>query len=89
MTGYVVLAGTVATGAAYAGVSAKAGEDYSPFEITAVMSFSGALWFDALNFDSEEILFEGKASDAVKEFPLNINVAATIFPTAWSCPRAN
>ncbi len=50
MTGYVVLAGTVATGAAYAGVSAKAGEDYSPFEITAVMSFSGALWFDALNF---------------------------------------
>lgn len=28
--------------------------------------------------DSEEILFEGKASEAVKEFPLNINVAATI-----------
>ena len=28
--------------------------------------------------DSEEVLFEGKASDAVKEFPLNINVAATI-----------
>lgn len=26
----------------------------------------------------EEILFEGKASDAVKEFPYNINVAATI-----------
>lgn len=30
------------------------------------------------NIDSEEVLFEGKASDAVKEFPLNINVAATI-----------
>ncbi|MDO5811334.1 aspartate dehydrogenase [uncultured Methanobrevibacter sp.] len=30
------------------------------------------------NIDTEEVLFEGKASDAVKEFPLNINVAATI-----------
>ena len=30
------------------------------------------------NIDKEEVLFEGKASDAVKEFPLNINVAATI-----------
>lgn len=30
------------------------------------------------DIDCEEILFEGKASDAVKEFPLNINVAATI-----------
>ena len=30
------------------------------------------------NIDKEEILFEGKASEAVKEFPLNINVAATI-----------
>ena len=28
--------------------------------------------------DAEEVLFEGKASEAVKEFPLNINVAATI-----------
>ncbi|MBR6023846.1 MAG: aspartate dehydrogenase [Methanobrevibacter sp.] len=28
--------------------------------------------------DCEEVLFEGKASEAVKEFPLNINVAATI-----------
>lgn len=28
--------------------------------------------------DTEEVLFEGKASEAVKEFPLNINVAATI-----------
>ena len=28
--------------------------------------------------DEEEVLFEGKASQAVKEFPLNINVAATI-----------
>ena len=27
---------------------------------------------------TEEVLFEGKASQAVKEFPLNINVAATI-----------
>ena len=30
------------------------------------------------NIDEEEVLFEGKASQAVKEFPLNINVAATI-----------
>ena len=28
--------------------------------------------------DKEEVLFEGKASEAVKKFPLNINVAATI-----------
>lgn len=28
--------------------------------------------------DEVEVLFEGKASEAVKEFPLNINVAATI-----------
>ena len=31
-----------------------------------------------LEIDKEEVLFEGKASDAVKEFPYNINVAATI-----------
>ncbi|MGN0177422.1 MAG: aspartate dehydrogenase [Methanobrevibacter sp.] len=30
------------------------------------------------DIDSEEVLFEGKASEAVKQFPLNINVAATI-----------
>ena len=30
------------------------------------------------NIDTEEVLFEGKASEAVKVFPLNINVAATI-----------
>ena len=30
------------------------------------------------DIDEEEMLFEGKASQAVKEFPLNINVAATI-----------
>ena len=30
------------------------------------------------DIDAEDVLFEGKASDAVKEFPLNINVAATI-----------
>ena len=30
------------------------------------------------DIDEEEVLFEGKASEAVKEFPLNINVAATI-----------
>ena len=28
--------------------------------------------------EEEEILFEGKASDAVKEFPVNINVAAAL-----------
>ncbi len=30
------------------------------------------------DIDTEEVLFEGKASQAVKKFPLNINVAATI-----------
>lgn len=30
------------------------------------------------DIEEEEVLFEGKASQAVKEFPLNINVAATI-----------
>lgn len=30
------------------------------------------------DINTEEVLFEGKASEAVKEFPLNINVAATI-----------
>jgi aspartate dehydrogenase len=30
------------------------------------------------DIDTEEVLFEGKASEAVKAFPLNINVAATI-----------
>ena len=36
------------------------------------------------NIDTEEVLFEGKASQAVKEFPLNINVAATI---SMACNR--
>ena len=36
------------------------------------------------NIDCEEVLFEGKASEAVKEFPLNINVAATI---SMACNR--
>ena len=36
------------------------------------------------DIDSEEVLFEGKASQAVKEFPLNINVAATI---SMACNR--
>ena len=36
------------------------------------------------SIDSEEVLFEGKASQAVKEFPLNINVAATI---SLACQR--
>ena len=34
--------------------------------------------------DDVEVLFEGKASQAVKEFPLNINVAATI---SLACQR--
>ncbi|MEE0935900.1 MAG: aspartate dehydrogenase [Methanobrevibacter sp.] len=36
------------------------------------------------DIDTEEVLFEGKASEAVKEFPLNINVAATI---SMACGR--
>ena len=36
------------------------------------------------DIDKEEIIFEGKASEAVKEFPLNINVAATI---SMACNR--
>ena len=31
-----------------------------------------------MDINCEKVLFEGKASQAVKEFPLNINVAATI-----------
>ena len=36
------------------------------------------------DIDCEEVLFEGKASEAVKKFPLNINVAATI---SMACNR--
>ena len=36
------------------------------------------------DIDQEEVLFEGKASEAVKKFPLNINVAATI---SMACNR--
>lgn len=36
------------------------------------------------DIDTEEVLFEGKASEAVKKFPLNINVAATI---SMACNR--
>jgi aspartate dehydrogenase len=36
------------------------------------------------DINTEEVLFEGKASEAVKEFPLNINVAATI---SMACNR--
>ena len=36
------------------------------------------------DIDTEEVLFEGKASEAVKQFPLNINVAATI---SMACGR--
>ena len=36
------------------------------------------------DIDKEEVLFEGKASEAVREFPLNINVAATI---SMACNR--
>ena len=36
------------------------------------------------DIDEVEVLFEGKASEAVKEFPLNINVAATI---SLACQR--
>ena len=36
------------------------------------------------DIDEEVVLFEGKASEAVKQFPLNINVAATI---SLACQR--
>ena len=36
------------------------------------------------DIDKVEVLFEGKASEAVKKFPLNINVAATI---SLACDR--
>lgn len=36
------------------------------------------------DINQEEVLFEGKASEAVKKFPLNINVAATI---SMACNR--
>ena len=54
----------------------KAVADFGLKEITLVTRKSPKSL--GKEIDTEEVLFEGKASDAVKEFPLNINVAATI-----------
>ena len=54
----------------------KAVADYNLKDITLVTRKSPKSLGKTV--DCEEILFEGKASEAVKEFPLNINVAATI-----------
>ena len=54
----------------------KAVADYNLKEVTLVTRKSPKSL--GMNIDTEEILFEGKASEAVKKFPLNINVAATI-----------
>ncbi|MBR0271605.1 MAG: aspartate dehydrogenase [Methanobrevibacter sp.] len=54
----------------------KAVADFGLKEITLVTRKSPKSL--GKDIDTEEVLFEGKASDAVKEFPLNINVAATI-----------
>lgn len=54
----------------------KAVADFGLREITLVTRKSPKSL--GKDIDAEEVLFEGKASEAVKEFPLNINVAATI-----------
>ncbi|WP_407380025.1 aspartate dehydrogenase [Methanobrevibacter sp.] len=54
----------------------KAVADFGLKEITLVTRKSPKSL--GKDIDTGEVLFEGKASDAVKEFPLNINVAATI-----------
>ena len=48
--GYLVLIGTVIIGGIYTCVSAKAGEEYAALEITTVMSFMGAIFYNILNF---------------------------------------
>ena len=60
----------------------KAVADFGLKEITLVTRKSPKSL--GKDIDTEEILFEGKASQAVKEFPLNINVAATI---SMACNR--
>lgn len=60
----------------------KAVADFGLKEITLVTRKSPKSL--GKDIDSEEVLFEGKASEAVKEFPLNINVAATI---SMACNR--
>ena len=60
----------------------KAVADFGLKEITLVTRKSPRSL--GKEIDTEEVLFEGKASEAVKEFPLNINVAATI---SMACNR--
>ena len=60
----------------------KAVADFGLKEITLVTRKSPKSL--GKDIDAEEVLFEGKASEAVKEFPLNINVAATI---SMACNR--
>lgn len=60
----------------------KAVADFGLKEITLVTRKSPKSL--GKEIDTEEILFEGQASEAVKEFPLNINVAATI---SMACNR--
>ncbi len=60
----------------------KAVADFGLKEITLVTRKSPRSL--GKDIDTEEVLFEGKASQAVKEFPLNINVAATI---SLACSR--
>ncbi len=60
----------------------KAVADYGLKEITLITRKSPKSL--GKDIDKKEVLFDGKASDAVKEFPLNINVAATI---SLACDR--
>ena len=48
--GYLLLIGAVFFGAVYTQFSAEASRHYTAIEITAMMSFVGALWFVPLNF---------------------------------------
>ena len=48
--GYLLLIGAVFLGAVYSQFSAEASRHYTAIEITAMMTFAGALWFVPLNF---------------------------------------
>lgn len=46
--GYLLMLGAVAAGAFYGFVSAEAGREYRPMEVTAIMAFDGAILFNLI-----------------------------------------